>query len=100
LGAALPKCPSLTKAGRVKGFGRSAAVRKAAAVATSFDLVPFMEKLRTVEGLSLHAITERLNADEIRQPSRWSWLTIGNQVKVLRHPIVHELAGGGGCTAG
>jgi DNA invertase Pin-like site-specific DNA recombinase len=73
LGASLPQCRNLTEAGRVKGLGRSAAVRKAAAVAAFTDLVPFMQELRT-EGLSLHAIAERLNADgqSTRRGSTWS----------------------------
>ena len=58
LGAELPQCRNLTDAGRVKGLDRSAAVRKAAAVAAFADLVPHMQELRTVEGLSLQAIAE------------------------------------------
>jgi len=73
LGASLPQCRNLTEAGRVKGLGRSAAVRKAAAVAAFADLVPFMLELR-IEGLSLHAIAERLNTDgqSTRRGSAWS----------------------------
>ena len=73
LGASLPQCRNLTDAGRVKGLARSAATRKAAAVSAFADLVPFMTELRT-EGLSLHAIAERLNADgqSTRRGSTWS----------------------------
>ena len=73
LGASLPQCRNLTDDGRVKGLKRSAAVRKAAAVSAFADLVPFMTELRT-EGLSLHAIAERLNADgqSTRRGSTWS----------------------------
>jgi DNA invertase Pin-like site-specific DNA recombinase len=73
LGASLPQCRNLTEDGRRKGLDRSAAVRKAAAVSAFADLVPFMTELRA-EGLSLHAIAERLNADgqSTRCGSTWS----------------------------
>jgi DNA invertase Pin-like site-specific DNA recombinase len=73
LGGELPQCRNLTEAARAKGLGRSAAARKAAAVSAFADLVPLMRQLRT-EGLSLHAIAERLNADgqSTRRQKTWS----------------------------
>ncbi len=73
LGASLPQCRNLTEAGRAKGLDRSAAARAAAAVSAFADLVPFMRQPRT-EGLSLHAIAERLNADgqSTRRQKPWS----------------------------
>ena len=48
-------------------------VRKAKTIAMFADLVPLMRELRT-EGLSLHAIAERLNADgqSTRRQKSWS----------------------------
>ncbi len=73
LGASLPKCRTLTAAARARGLDRSAAARKDAAVSAFADLVPLMRCLRA-EGLSLHAIAERLNADgqSTRRGSAWS----------------------------
>jgi DNA invertase Pin-like site-specific DNA recombinase len=73
LGAELPQCRNLTEGGRRKGLDRSAASRKAAAVGAFADLVPLMRQLRA-EGLSLHTIAGRLNADgqSTRRGSAWS----------------------------
>lgn len=74
LGASLPQCrENLTEEGRRKGLARSAARRKALAIGAYADLVPFMRQLRA-EGLSLHAIANRLNTDgqSTRRGSAWS----------------------------
>ncbi len=73
LGGELPQCRTLTEAARARGLERSAAARKAAAVAAYAALAPLMRQLRA-EGLSLHAIAELLNADgqSTRRGSTWS----------------------------
>jgi hypothetical protein len=72
LGGALPQCRTLTDAARGKGVARSVAIRKAKAIAEYADVLPFMRELRT-EGLSLHAIAERLNADGQKTRHQASW---------------------------
>jgi recombinase len=63
LGGSLPQCRNLTQAARERGAARSAAVRKAAAIAAVADLVPEIRAMWETEGLSLRAIADRLNAD-------------------------------------
>jgi DNA invertase Pin-like site-specific DNA recombinase len=73
LGGSLPQCRTLTEATRARGIARSLAKRMALAITEYADVLPLMRELRT-EGLSLHAIAERLNADgqSTRRQKSWS----------------------------
>ena len=62
LGANLPQCRTLTAAGRAKGVGRSAAVRRERAIEAYADLAPWMVELRS-EGKSLREIAAALNGE-------------------------------------
>jgi hypothetical protein len=73
LGASLPQCRNLTQAARQRGAARSAAVRKAAAIAAVADLVPEIRVMWETEGLSLRAIADRLNADGQKTCGGKSW---------------------------
>ncbi len=91
LGAELPQCRNLTENGIRKGLDRSAAARKAAALSAFADLVPLMRQLRT-EGLSLHAIAERLNADgqSTRRQKPWSATQVKRVLDRAGHPTARS----------
>jgi DNA invertase Pin-like site-specific DNA recombinase len=72
LGASLPQCRNLTAEARAKGSARSAAARRAAAIAAVEDLVPSMMDMWT-GGRSLKGIADRLNADGQTTPGGSTW---------------------------
>jgi len=90
LGASLPQCRNLTPEARVRGSIRSAAARKAAAIAAVADLVPEMMKMWETERLSLRAIADRLNAEEqtTRGGSRWSPMQVKRVLDRAREGLI------------
>jgi len=78
LGAALPQCRNLTPEARAKGRIRSAAARKASAIADVADLVPEMMEMWTTQRLSLRAIADQLNADgqQTRRKKAWNSMQV------------------------
>jgi DNA invertase Pin-like site-specific DNA recombinase len=77
LGGALPQCRTLTPERRAKGIRRSAASRRAAAIAAVEDLVPAMLEDRKGEK-SLYAIAARLNDEgqTTRTGAQWSAMAV------------------------
>jgi DNA invertase Pin-like site-specific DNA recombinase len=78
LGASLPQCRKLTPEARALGVIRSAASRRAAAIAAVDDLAPRMVQMWEEEGLSLRAIAGRLNDEEqtTRTGKPWSPMAV------------------------
>lgn len=78
LGASLPQCRKLTPEARARGVTRSAASRRAAAIAAVEDLSPRMLDMWSGEGLSLRAIAARLNEEEqtTRTGKPWSAMAV------------------------
>jgi DNA invertase Pin-like site-specific DNA recombinase len=62
LGAALPQCRKLTVEARLRGSRKASAVRAKVAREAYVDLVPALKDWR-VQGLSLRAIADKLNAE-------------------------------------
>jgi len=73
LGASLSQCRNLTPEARVKGTARSAAARKAAALAAMSDLVPDMTE-KWNKNVPLHQIAKDLNNEgqTTRRGKTWS----------------------------
>jgi DNA invertase Pin-like site-specific DNA recombinase len=78
LGASLPQCRNLTSEARAKGTAKSAASRRAAAIAAVEDLAPRMLAMWKEEKLSLRAIAKRLNEEgqETRKQKPWSPMAV------------------------
>ena len=78
LGASLPQCRKLTPEARAKGVTRSAASRRAAAIAALEDIAPRMLAMWKDEKLSLRAIANRLNEEghETRKQKPWSPMAV------------------------
>jgi len=77
LGASLPQCRKLTPEARARGVTRSAASRRAAAIAAVEDLAPRMLEMWTA-GLSLRSIAAGLNDEEqtTRTGKPWSPMAV------------------------
>lgn len=78
LGASLPQCRKLTPEARAKGVARSAATRRAAAIAAVEDLAPRMLAMWKDEKLSLRLIANRLNEEgqTTRGDTPWSPMAV------------------------